>query len=1149
MKTYFSPWVKLCIPISAAIIMIVVLFFMLQTPSDAAIGQNDEPAQPRKEAIQVSYPTTPPAADKISVSAPDVDGYATITGLAGAVPGNSSIAIINTSSGTVMTATAGLDGAFSAVIFSPPGSTLLVKYDIDGSTVDQLWQLATDNTVDAFHNMDALPGTTILVSDVLSNSEYFQSAGYFPNWAGWWMTGTLSGPGAPGDFNFQAGQPLTVTGEIKFTSSALNCSEPLSYNLHAIIGLHYLFDAGGHSHPWVAMFVAHMFTPTGMPIEHDAIGQVTQLDLVDILDLTCLSQNTMHGVLTKTVTLPSTLPEGHYRLELKVVDDGIPKSKVPRAEIWHHNGATARLQPLRVGDPASPRIPWIMFGNELSNGHRGVDAIEDAGQYATVTRIVYPPETTVLPRVDARSGLPVSYRLEPGAPWLASSDRRQPNPAFIPLSLPGGSLSAQIHKPDGSMDTIGPSPISQSSIRTPTTPGGSWIDTGTGHLTDIFHLYTGDAAFAYQFDQDGLHTIHLSGEVEDIFGNSYPIDSTYDLMIARILDIDPAQLPTTPYMQGDAFAPGLHVFPPLPAQVSIRVVHMPYSDPAQAITSTITGQANRFGYFQPPAGTEIRFEAPGEFRVDISAIYEPPGGDMWAGYVTWGNVVEGPAARIEAHGRRGLDYEGAVDEVGDTPPWFVVKDLPTNTLGAETYYPYFSGDLHWGDETPGVVPGESIHTIITFKDLTGANEQIYDILRDHFPRIIGCYRWPPIECSLDGLNARIAIGEAPLFSTTASGIVPAVEPGDIDLLGYSYGSSERPDVRVREIIADDNVSTAYWRFDDTYGYQIGEPSNGDQPGDLKWEFGGAVFRVISETNPVNEYAIYSSLWVLLPHNDPVGTRITAPFRGSGALNGGPIMQLLGEDIDMLFLPKSVRPGDILEIGDAIAFSGHVGPPLDSRVAVTITAPGGSIYTRTAHANKIGWFYDPTFDFPAEESGRWTVQVDVLHDRPYLPTGITPIDYNTGTVLGTAGQYEFYVLDPASPPLFISDPQAGYITWSQGEVEPIVINGRAPVGTTAIHYTIHDKGVVMGQGKITPTFDGSFSFFYDATTLHSDFPMLSLTAREGLWEGLADEVAINFLALGSETPLAAALTLIGEEVFVLSGPEPSYYLNFLPLVSH
>jgi hypothetical protein len=99
----------------------------------------------------------------------------------------------------------------------------------------------------------------------------------------------------------------------------------------------------------------------------------------------------------------------------------------------------------------------------------------------------------------------------------------------------------------------------------------------------------------------------------------------------------------------------------------------------------------------------------------------------------------------------------------------------------------------------------------------------------------------------------------------------------------------------------------------------------------------------------------------------------------------------------------------------------------------------------------------------------------------------------------------------------------------------------------VHYTIHDKGVVMGQDSIVPEPSGAFAIAYDPKALRGWFPMLSLTAHEGRWEGLADEVSINLLAVGASTPRAATVTLIGEEVFVDSGEEPLFYAVFLPLV--
>ena len=237
--------------------------------------------------------------------------------------------------------------------------------------------------------------------------------------------------------------------------------------------------------------------------------------------------------------------------------------------------------------------------------------------------------------------------------------------------------------------------------------------------------------------------------------------------------------------------------------------------------------------------------------------------------------------------------------------------------------------------------------------------------------------------------------------------------------------------------------------------------------------------------------------------------------------------------------------DILETGNTVAFCGHVGPPLDSLVDVTITAPDGGTHTRSVHANKIGWMYDPSFDFIAEQPGRWTVDVRVTHDRPYAGNGVTPTSHNTGTVLGTSGRYEFYVVEPEAPGLFISTPQDGFLTWPAGNVEAVPVRGSIPLGTAAVYYTIYDKGIVMEQGALAPGPIDTFNLVYDPVALNEDFPMLSLTAHEGRWEGLADEVTISLLAVGDMPPRAAKVTLIGEEVFVINDPNAQTQHQFIP----
>jgi hypothetical protein len=1115
-------------------------------------------------------PVTPPRADLIQVGAADVDGYATVTGLPGAVAPNSAVGVVNLNAHTLAIALSDASGAFSTSIFAPAGSSLLIKYDPRGDQVALALSKSSETDIPGEGAMNPLPGTILEVGDTPAGDgtiQTFNSVGAWTEetealalsrtvdvqaqsdrWAGWWITGTLQAPGQPvkgtvsntawDGLSVQPGDTISVTFHLRMTSPDLNCTEPLTYTPSIEPILQAEFGADGWAEYWGMWFTSYMFTPTGLPIERETFGEKVPLGTGTFTNLTCVSDQTFKAELSFAETLPTNIPAGIYVPYAELEHGGVPLGLFHHIPVWY-DYLPGRMPPLQVGAPEPPRIPWTLLGDYPINGYRGVLAREDMGHFAMPTRVVHPPDQFVIPRLDERSGEPIAYRLEPGSNWLSSSDRRQPNPLHIPLAFPSGELSVEVLKPDGSKDQLGPSPIVQSSQRTPTIPGGTKLDEGTGLICDIYRLTTLADAFAYTFDQYGHHIVVLEGYVEDIYGSTYAIQGTYDLYVARVLDLDPAQLPTTPFEQGDAFAPGLHIFPPVPADVVIHITHMPYSDPTQAITATVTGQANRFGYFQPPVGVEIPFDAPGEFRVDISAAHEAPDGTLWMGAMTWGNVVEGPAAMIEAHGRRGLD------DVAIRLPWFEVRYTPYSEEIHHVNYPYFSGDIHWGNEEEKPA-GDSIQAIITVRDTT-STEIVYDLMRTFATRQ---------HAYVEGdLEEQIAMGEAPLFTTSSSVHDPGLFPEDVELWSYWYGSSERPDVRVREVVNIGNMPTAYWRFDDTYGYQIGEPADGDQLGDIKWEFGGAVFRVISDTNPINEYAIYSSFWVLLPHEcDAFGcTRVTPPFQDTtgGSINGGPIMTLLGEEIDMLFLPKGVRPGDVLERDDVVSFSGHVGPPLDSQVSVTITPPSGSANARsgTWHANRIGWLYDPSFDFAADEVGRWMVDVSVLHDRPYLPTGVTPTSHNTGTVLGTTGRYEFYVVEPDSPELHIAEPLSGFINWPNYKVEPIEIQGRAPTGTTAIYYTIHDKGIVMDQGSVIPGPGGTFSLVYDAKALHEDFPMLSLTAHEGRWEGLADEVSIHLLAVGEEAPRAATVTLIGEEVFVHGGEDPGgFYPIYLPLVT-
>ena len=590
----------------------------------------------------VPYPKAPPVASLITVSEPDSEGYVTVNGAIGSVPPVVAVMVLNQSAANLAMTVSDAAGAFSVNLYAPDGSWLLVKYDPRGEILSSLWDRASNTDKEtAFatgQSVQNLPGVSLRTGDLPAGGagwQDFAAAGRQGWWAGWAMDGTLETPSTQG-LNVLPGDTLTITAHITVHSPALHCSGTPTYTLFGGTGLLPLFAGSGRPMPWGTWYTTHLFTPTGLPIEHEAPTESEDLGAFVYENLTCLSEHAIGADLSMTVTLPLDLPEGIYRLNLLVLGDIPPDPSVPSIPVWHHDFENAHLPPIRVGDAAPPHIPWYLLLNDPVDGNRGIQALEDAGDFALPDRVRTAPSVLVLPRLDERTGQPIPYRLEPGTYWISGNDRRTPNPPHIALRLPSGALTLQIHKPDGSQETVGPAPLLQTDIRTPSLADGSDLDESTGNMCDVFHLTTLQDEFAYTFDQDGLYTIALVGHVDDVYGNPYEFHSTFEVLVARVLDLDPAQLPGMSYRQGDAFAPGLHIYPQVPAHVEVHLSHLPNSDPADEITHTISGTANRFGYFQPPAGTEIRFDGPGEFRVDIRATYTSPEGDLWAGAVTWG---------------------------------------------------------------------------------------------------------------------------------------------------------------------------------------------------------------------------------------------------------------------------------------------------------------------------------------------------------------------------------------------------------------------------------------------------------------------------------------------------------------------------------
>jgi len=511
---------------------------------------------------------------------------------------------------------------------------------------------------------------------------------------------------------------------------------------------------------------------------------------------------------------------------------------------------------------------------------------------------------------------------------------------------------------------------------------------------------------------------------------------------------------------------------------------------------------------------------------------------------------------LVAHGRRGVDSLPAIPD----HDWFKLNelDIPPGAI-SHTLNPYFSGDLLWTRLSDGPFGGDALVMGASVHDTGGA---IGAAIGERATR-----QW--LETYPPGsLAERFARNEIPLFSSTTTGLpvqlyvrqIGLELPGEVDQIAYSYRSSQRPGVRVRQVVAEDGQSGGYWRLDTLYDDQLGVGLPGDQVNDFKYQYAGVVYRDLASGHA--EYVGHGSGWIFTPDDDPAGSRVMPPFGGYGSWpDGGPILSLKGEAIFMFILPTGVRPGAVLQPGDTFHFAGHLMPTLDSRVAVTVTAPSGAQHLVNGRANKIGFFYDPDDDFTVHEPGRWTVDVRVWHDgrigtgqqvfcamNPLLPCP-------SGDVLGSQeGRYTFYVVPKAAPGLAVTSPKPGFLAIEAGnesDIPPITITGPISPGLTnvTVDYTITMPGFILEQGQATVDGDG-YTFTYDPVALHELFPNLDLTGRDDWGPGLSDTIAIGLYLQGYDgvktVHQATTITLQGEQVYVGGGP-PGIHTIFLPVV--
>jgi hypothetical protein len=959
------------------------------------------------------------------------------------------------------------------------------------------------------------------------------------------------GPGVPpgmGD-SYLPGDLFQVEGRLHLYGPAITATTDVE-SIAVYPGMHLLklFDGEGQPLPAESYFLSSMLTPTGFPIQGGGRASIALGAAVEVGDLHYAGGHAIEGSLTATAWLPEELPAGIYRPTIWLQVDGVPtNTDWLAANVVHHTlySQEAVLPPLTVGTVAPPRLNWRLLMDDFVQGTRGTAAREDRGSLALASQIVSQGAPYYTPPVDVRTGDAVTYRLEPFLPMISYTDRRMPTPPLLPFDLPGGQLCVQVVEPDGSQHDLGCEALAQSFNRTKTTRGGSDLNGGTVQMEDVYSLKAASDRFRMAFDQYGHHVVTRSGVVSDLWGNLYNGGGTYDVWVAQPLDIDPGVLPGTPLAVGDAFNPSLQVYPRVPAKVALTVSLYPDSDPAREIVQSVAGTANPCGYFDGGGGG-ITLAEPGEYRVDLTAVYTETSGEVFRGSMTWGGVVMTPEgdADLVAHGRRGLDSLEYIPNF-----WFVSSDLniPQGAV-SHSLNPYYNGDVLWTRMSDAPYGGDSLVLGASVQDPVGEVEAAIEA------RYLRAY--PPLYAP-GSLQDRVEVGELPLFISTRSGWPAAVVPEDVDQMAYSYRSSQRPGVRVREVVAEDGESGGYWRLDTLYDDQLGVGIEGDLVNDYKFQYIGAVYRDL-ETGR-NEYLGQGTGWIFIPDDDPTGSRAMPPFAGYGGWDprGGPLLTLKGKEIHIFVLPTGTGPGAVLEVGDNFRFAGHIMPTLDSQVAVTVAAPSGLQTLVEGQANSIGYFYDPDDDLIVDEPGLWSVDVHVWHEGQcsggtvtcaYSPLQPCP----SGDVLGSdAGRFWFYVVPAEAPLLDVSSPAPGFLTFDN-YMAPVVISGRVPGGlnSAVVDYTISMSGFILEQGQVTPS-GGRYQVVFDPVALHEDYPNLDLEGRDSWGPGLADTFAIGLLLRGDRGAQKVyqgnIVTLQGEQVFVRNTPWVPEQAVFLPLV--
>ncbi len=872
-----------------------------------------------------------------------------------------------------------------------------------------------------------------------------------------------------------------------------------------------------------------LLTPSGLAVENVAggipLGDATAQGLV-------VANGRLTFLLQWAIPIPATIPAGLYTPALTgtAAVNGRYNSWGAPGILGNGPGVgvpEARL-PLVLRFGSAPEeaehLIWSLFQDSpASSGARGVLAREDAGIAALANRVAFNGGTTILPRIDPATGRPIAYPLEPYLPIVLSNSFYQTIAPLIPFAFDSGELTVTVQRPDGTRDDLGVFPLQQntlssaarieSEVFSPTSP------------VDMYRLTTLDPRLmAYTFEQDGHHIITVSGRLTDVWGNRYEGGGTYDVWLAEPLYMLPGVLPGTPFEVGDVFAPTLTISPSLPADVTVRMQVFPLEGDAPVVYE-VSGTANAYGYFYPGAdAADWVLTTPGEYVVDITASYTDSLGRLWMGSVRGAGVIGSPTGDLVARGGRGIAGVRFEDHLAWYPLDRVSPHLQIVEPDIALRWPYHSGDTLWlRDRTGRLAAGQRL------TDRQGAYQ---DWLVTHLPG------W----AANDGSTMRELANVDELPVLTVGPAAPEAAANQ----AYAYLNAVRPGLTARQMVLGDETPSlvlSSWGTDDPYNGQRGIGVNGDLPGDYTFLFGGVVVR--NAALDLRQTAIYGAVAMVTSPNDPRGDRVYPPLRGAAdGADGGPLLTVDGQGIEIFFVPTGVQPGQVLTVGAPLILAGQVAPTLPALVRAEITSPDGRVLPLGGRANAVGYYYDPEQTLILDRAGIWRVRLQVTYDG-LTSAGLVREPYPTGGALGTrGGEFALYVVPARASMIELQRPAAADTFLPVALPFNVTVVVPDDWQSVQLDYTVQMNGMVMDSG-VQPAYSGIFAYNYDPRRLNWTFSNLDVLRQDTQVPYSADTVRMTFVLTGQKQSgrlvmAARMITLFGDRLLALydGWPEPS-----------